>query len=122
MLASAGIFLHAMKIYQIDFSNEDGSQADHCCEVNNRVEAREIADQVEKELRVENFDDSWSAYRIEEVEPYGFYGNNGKYVLTRRPNWERLGSYDSYELVSRHCDSLNAAYKIGQIFEQVKTL
>ena len=111
-----------MKIYEIDFSDEAGSQASHCCEVNNRAEAREIADEVEKELRVKNFDDSWSAYRIEEVEPYGFYCSGGKYVLTRRPNWKRLGSYDSYELVNRHCDCLNAAYKICQIFEQAKTL
>ena len=53
-----------MKIYEIDFCDEIGSQATRRCEANNLVEARAIADKFEKELRTENFEDSWRAYRI----------------------------------------------------------
>ena len=55
---------HTMKIYEIDFCDEIGSQATFRCEANNLVEARAIADKFEKELRTENFEDSWRAYRI----------------------------------------------------------
>ena len=53
-----------MKIYEIDFSDEYGSQATFRCEANNLVEARAIANKFEKELRAGNFEDSWCAYRF----------------------------------------------------------
>ena len=53
-----------MKVYEIDFSNEYGSQASRLCEVNDITEACVIAHKCVQILRSETFEDSWAATRI----------------------------------------------------------
>ena len=53
-----------MKIYEIDFSDEYGSQASRRCEVNDFTEACVIAHKCVQILRTETLEDSWVATRI----------------------------------------------------------
>ena len=53
-----------MKIYQIDFSDEYGSQASYRCEAKNLTEARAVAYKCVEMLRTQNLEDSWVATRI----------------------------------------------------------